>query len=95
MMGTSVPQPQLQPDPALEAQQRQAQQANVDALKQLARTDTAALMARYGTRLALAAAGAPPGSAPAISPLSSAFGSAANPGGTAAGKAAAGGAGKG
>ena len=54
-MGTSVPKPEPPaPDPALEAQKRQAQQSNVDALKQLAATDTAALMARYGTRLAIA-----------------------------------------
>lgn len=41
------------PDPNLALQEQQAQKAQVDALQTQAESDTASLMARYGTKLAL------------------------------------------
>lgn len=53
-MEQQQPQPQLAVDPNLAIEQQQAQQANVDQLQIQSQGDTAAIMARYGTRLALA-----------------------------------------
>lgn len=49
-----APQPIPARDPLLDAQAARAEQQNVAALTQQAQGDTASLMARYGTRLALA-----------------------------------------
>ena len=53
-------------DPAIQAQQQQeadqAKQANINALMNQSQQDTAALMARYGTRLALSNVGSSTGS---------------------------------
>lgn len=57
-----APPPVIQPrDPLLDAQAKRADAANIAALTTQAQGDTAALMARYGTRLALAgtASGSP------------------------------------
>lgn len=59
-------QPQLAVDPNLAQEQQQAQADQVAALQTQAQGDTATLMARYGTRLALAGTGAP-AAAPAAS----------------------------
>lgn len=57
------PTPQIQAtDPALTAAADQAQQDHLKALQVEAQGDTASLMARYGTRLALAGAMSPSGS---------------------------------
>jgi hypothetical protein len=53
-------QPQLAVDPNLGPEQAQAQNAQVSALQTQAEGDTASLMARYGTRLALGGAIMPP-----------------------------------
>jgi hypothetical protein len=53
----SVPAPQV--DPNLAAQQQQAQRSQIDALQTQAAGDTASLMTRYGTKLALSGAGIP------------------------------------
>lgn len=55
MQAQQIPQ---QTDPNLVAEQQQAQQQQVSALQTQAQGDTAALMARYGTKLALS--GLPP-----------------------------------
>jgi hypothetical protein len=55
-------QPTLEVDPNLALEQQQAQQQQVTALQTQAQGDTAALMAQYGTRLAL-------GGAPASAPM--------------------------
>ena len=47
----------MKADPGLQAQQQRAEQDNVDALKIQMQGDTASLLARYGTRLALANSG--------------------------------------
>jgi hypothetical protein len=47
-------QPQLAVDPNLGAEQQQAQNTLVSGLQTQAQMDTASLMSRYGTRLALA-----------------------------------------
>ena len=61
-MGNIFPKaPSLPVDPNLATQQQQAQDANVTALSNQARSDTASLMARYGTRLALAQMTGTPG----------------------------------
>ena len=54
-------------DPNLQAEQQQAQNDLVQSLQQQASGDTASLMARYGTRLAMAgaASGSPLSVAPA------------------------------
>lgn len=49
-------QPQLAVDPNLEAEQQQADQLNAQQLQIQSQGDTAALMARYGTRVALGGA---------------------------------------
>jgi hypothetical protein len=49
-------QPQIAPDPNLAPEQAQAQREQVLALQTQAEGDTASLMARYGTRLALGGA---------------------------------------
>ena len=49
-------QPQLAVDPNLAAEQQQAAQLNADQLQIQSQGDTAALMARYGTRVALGGA---------------------------------------
>lgn len=46
--------PQIAPDPALAAEQQQAQQELIKNLQTQAAGDTAEIMARYGTRVALA-----------------------------------------
>jgi hypothetical protein len=50
-------QPQLATDPNLATEQQQASNTQIVALQQEASGDTAALMARYGTALALSGAG--------------------------------------
>ena len=52
--------PQIAPDPNLAAEQAQAQQTLINSLQTQAQGDTAALMARYGTKLALANSGMAP-----------------------------------
>ena len=49
----SPKQPELAVDPNLQAEQAQAQKTLVDQLQIQAQGDTATMMARYGTRLAL------------------------------------------
>ena len=44
-------------DPGLQEQQQRAERDNIDALKIQMQGDTASLLARYGTRLALANTG--------------------------------------
>jgi len=61
-------QPQLAPDPNLAAEQAQAKNDQVMALQGQAAGDTASLMARFGTRLALGSAGSLP-AAPAAPPM--------------------------
>lgn len=56
---------QQQTDPALQAEQQQAQQDQVKQLQIQASADTSNLMARYGTKLALAGVG-PQTAAPAV-----------------------------
>lgn len=56
-MEGSQPKPQIAVDPNLAPEQAQAQQTLVAGLQTQAQMDTANLMTRYGTRLALAAAG--------------------------------------
>jgi hypothetical protein len=51
--------PQIAPDPALAQEQQQAQDELVKSLQTQAAGDTASIMARYGTRLALAGTGVP------------------------------------
>lgn len=53
-------QPQIAPDPNLTAEQAQAQAEQATQLQQQAQGDTADLMARYGTRLALGGVAPPP-----------------------------------
>lgn len=55
-MGEST-KPQIATDPNLVAEQAQAQQALITNLQTQAQADTANLMTRYGTRLALGSAG--------------------------------------
>ena len=50
---------QQAPDPNLATEQQQAQQTQITTLQTQAEGDTAALMARYGTRLALAGTSSP------------------------------------
>jgi hypothetical protein len=61
----SPQQPTLAIDPNLAAEQQAAQQQQISALQTQAQGDTAALMAQYGTRLALAPTGAGPSAAAA------------------------------
>ena len=56
----SPKQPELAVDPNLQAEQAQAQKTLVDQLQVQAQGDTAAMMARYGTRLALSGSGMAP-----------------------------------
>jgi hypothetical protein len=64
--------PQIVEDPNLAAQQAQAQRSLIANLQSQAQIDTASIMARYGTKQALSAAGmstpapAPADSAPAF-----------------------------
>jgi hypothetical protein len=53
-------QPQIAVDPNLAAEQAAAQAQQVTALQTQAQGDTASLMARYGTRLALSNTGVTP-----------------------------------
>jgi hypothetical protein len=48
-------------DPNLALKQQQANQSNIDQLQLQAQQDTASLMARYGTKLALANVSSPTG----------------------------------
>jgi hypothetical protein len=50
-------QPQIAVDPNLAAEQQQAQNDQIAQLQTQAQNDTATLMARYGTRLALGGTG--------------------------------------
>jgi hypothetical protein len=61
-------QPQLATDPNLATEQAQAQDTLVKNLQVQAEGDTASLMARFGTRMALANAGMTPGT-PAAAPF--------------------------
>ena len=66
-MHTDQPKPpQIAPDPNLATEQAQAQKTLIDNLQVQAQGDTADLMARYGTRLALGMT--PTGTAPAVPP---------------------------
>jgi hypothetical protein len=56
----SPKQPELAVDPNLQAEQAQAQKTFIDQLQMQAQGDTAAMMARYGTRLALSGSGMAP-----------------------------------
>lgn len=62
--------PKIETDPNLGAEQQQAQSTLIQGLQTQAQGDTAALMARYGTRLALSGSGmapvAPTATAPAV-----------------------------
>ena len=53
-------QPQIAVDPNLQAEQARAQSTLITNLQDQAQGDTANLMARYGTRLALAGSGLAP-----------------------------------
>ena len=66
-MQGSQPTPQIAVDPNLAAEQQQAQNTLVSSLQTQAEGDTASLMARYGTRLALAGTGMTPMAAPSAS----------------------------
>lgn len=68
------PKPVITPDPNLAAEQAKAQKALIDGLQTQAQMDTADLMARYGTKLALGGAGMSPMAAPATSPIPSSVG---------------------
>ena len=58
---------QQAPDPALDAEKQQAQQDQVRQLQIQASADTSNLMARYGTKLALAGVmPTQPGTSPAV-----------------------------
>jgi hypothetical protein len=59
-MQQQQPQPQIAVDPNLAIEQQQAQQENVNQLQIQSQQDTAAMMARYGTRMALSGASAAP-----------------------------------
>jgi hypothetical protein len=59
-MQADQPQPQIAVDPNLAAEQEQAKNTMIDSLQSQAQIDTASLMARYGTRLALAGGGMAP-----------------------------------
>lgn len=72
MHSSPPPPPVIQAtDPTLDALNQQAQNANLAALQTQAAGDTAALMARYGTRLAVASAlgGGASGTSALTSPL--------------------------
>ena len=58
-------QPQIAEDPNLAIEQARAQKTLLDNLQIQAQNDTASLMARYGTRLALANSGIAPITQPA------------------------------
>lgn len=60
--------PDLAVDPNLAPEQQQAQNTLVTNLQNQAQMDTANLMARYGTKLALAGSGMAPMAAPAAAP---------------------------
>lgn len=57
------------PDPQQIALQKQADNDQIAALRVTAQMDTASLMARYGTRLAMAQAGGASAVTPATAPL--------------------------
>ena len=52
--------PPLAVDPNLQAEQAQAQKTLINSLQDQAQGDTASLMARYGTQLALSGSGMAP-----------------------------------
>lgn len=56
MQAQTIPQ---QPDPNLLAEQQQAQNDQISTLQTQAQNDTATLMARYGTKLALSGMSTP------------------------------------
>ena len=56
----SPKQPELAVDPNLQAEQAQSQKTLIDQLQVEAQGDTATMMARYGTRLALSGSGMAP-----------------------------------
>lgn len=56
--------PKIETDPNLASEQAAAQQSLITGLQNEARIDTANIMARYGTRIALANSGALPIPAP-------------------------------
>ncbi len=58
--------PPLPPDPLLQSQQQQAQATLITGLQTQSQADMASLMARYGTRLAMAGTN--------VSPLTGGFG---------------------
>lgn len=60
--------PQLAVDPNLEAEKQQAQQNLITGLRNEAQIDTASIMARFGTSLALSGSGMAPAAAP-VSPM--------------------------
>jgi hypothetical protein len=70
----SPKQPELVADPNLQANQAAANKTLVDQLQVQAQGDTASMMARYGTRLALSGSGMTPADAvaPAVPATSSA-----------------------
>jgi hypothetical protein len=68
-MESDQPKPQIPVDPNLAAEQERAQKILIDSMQDQAQGDTAALMARYGTRLALANSGMTPLPAPAVAPI--------------------------
>jgi len=57
--------PQIAPDPNLAAEQTQAQNSLIAGLQTQAQFDTANIMTRYGTKLALGGTGASQPSSPA------------------------------
>ena len=68
--------PTLPPDPTLQSAEQAAQNQNITALETQAQGDSASLMARYGTRLAIAGStGTGTGTNPSspMSPLIAAF----------------------
>ena len=56
----SPEQPKLAVDPNLQAEQAQARKTLISGLQDQAQGDTASLMARYGTQLALSGSGMAP-----------------------------------
>jgi hypothetical protein len=61
-------QPQIAVDPNLAAEQQQAEQDRIASLQTQANSDTAALMAQYGTRLALSGTGVTAPTVPSAPP---------------------------
>jgi hypothetical protein len=63
---TPDPPPPIPPDPNLIAQENQAKQDQISSLQDRTQLDTASVMARYGSRMALATAQSSGGTAPAV-----------------------------